>query len=337
MLALPSLSDTEPPWCRPRQRSSRKFSVHSATDTEGRRRAQAMTVKELKAELRRRNIPSQGLFERKDLEDRVADILKGESSSPTISSPLRKTSVGGKSKYLVVDISIGGHVLPFIIDTGSSASFLSLKAAALTGIDRLPGSVERGLDALSSGPQNCKFVEVRNARMGGHELPSFTIGCRDFYKPSDDLGVLGTNLLSSYDVEIVVSDRPRIQLLPMGTIRQGKIPMENMARQKFRLCRRGLLMLLPARMRGDSDSVALEAIFDLGSGEVVVNEVAARILEMKTNLLDLAARSPDGNMIRVPRGQTSNIEVLGLPLGKVEAAVIGEGSTTPLPGRCRLP
>eukprot|EP00960_Hanusia_phi_P017150 504784-Hanusia_phi.AAC.1 len=271
----------------------------------------SMKVAEIKNELLRRGVSSQGLFEKEEL---VRALLKArEEQSSDLDSldvvkdlgglvvPMKRTrarenSLGSEVRvdekdYFSVVVSfpaLQGTAAEFVIDTASTLSIVVPSFAARTqakGTGRMAS-----VNAATAGGQQLKQVSLGRTEIaaGGRQVDCGTLEPIVMDLPVRDgvAGLLGVDFLLRFDALFDLKEE-RVVLAPPSTIVSGatRAPSALRAMERAGLVEVPMFFLPPpagfyvVKVKievGGKSSPVMSAVVDMGSTFTVINSAAAR-------------------------------------------------------------
>jgi len=129
----------------------------------------------------------------------VASAEENPSCQPQPIAQLRLTA--DEDGRVNVPVTLDGHAVNLLVDTGGGISMLSQLAVSTFGLHEL--TARRLTMELYGGEASHRYVLVRNVELGGTNLHAtpFFIASGERFRPETS-GALGADLLERYDVEL---------------------------------------------------------------------------------------------------------------------------------------
>jgi len=171
--------------------------------------------------------------------------------------------------FPVVPVQMNGQALPFLLDTGTSATILWPETAGRLGLPPDPrrSSINLGIGGAAEGPN----ALVRHFRFGGRDIERISLPVpRGSARPAPQAGLIGADLLRDRDLEFDLPGR-RVLLRPPSPCRP--LPGWDGAFERIdvRITPSGLVTL-PVRIGGQT----FQALLDTGAQRSVIKTPAAR-------------------------------------------------------------
>jgi len=281
-----------------------------------------LSARELRRILKERGVPFGDVFEKEELVARVLSSggLAQEPDVPTADVKTSTLGYGGDA-YRLIDMDVGGKAVQFLVDTGSSLSIISQETREMLGFAPDEGTLSIGMTAHGTGDK-AKVVTLRDVTIQGKPVPDFQVGCIQGSSAgmAGAAGLLGMNFLSNFDLAFQFSGQDqKILFYPKRSIAQGTLSTTGMTRCKFRRMPGIGLILAPASLTMNSQTIQFEAIFDIGAGIPVANVAAGKALGVSETQLqgevgvamDLRGATSTGAKITV-----DNLTLFGVEMPK---------------------
>ena len=211
------------------------------------------------------------------------DVLRLASAYQQTEVPIDALVVNRIRAY-GVDVSINGHPVKLVLDTGASGILLSHAGAAAAGLTRLATATIRGF-GNNTRPTGGFRGLAEHVRIGPLEYRDAIVNVADRDIPDVEDGLIGADVFSDFLVTIDFAAR-RLLLKPFPNYRPGDTDPYDAAvtretRGFTRVYRFGHMLLLPARVSGSRE---VHFVLDTGAARTLISyDLAEEVSKLKTD------------------------------------------------------
>ena len=233
------------------------------------------------------------------------EILRLNTKYEKAEIPLAALVVNHLRSY-GLDISVNGHPLKLVLDTGASGILIARRAVEPAGLVRLASATVRGFGD-NSRPMSGYRGLAEQVRIGGVEFRNALINVTDQDIPDIEDGLIGADVFADFMVTIDFAAR-KLRLDPLPDYRPGDTEPHDRAlgpqTQSFtRVYRFGHMLLLPTRVGNSREA---HFVIDSGAARTLISydlaeEVSKLDRDGKTGLQGLSGKVADvyqtGNLV----------------------------------------